>query len=38
MKTFRRLYDWVLSWAKTPYGVPVLGVLAFAEEEVCDFF
>lgn len=31
MKTFRRLYDWVLSWAATPYGVPALGVLAFAE-------
>jgi len=31
MKIFRRLYEWVLSWAKTPYGVPALGVLAFAE-------
>ena len=31
MKIFRRLYDWVLSWAGTPYGVPVLGTLAFAE-------
>ena len=31
MKIFRRLYDWVLSWAETPYGVPVLGLLAFAE-------
>ncbi|MCD6580293.1 MAG: DedA family protein [Desulfuromusa sp.] len=31
MKIFRRLYDWVLSWAETPYGVPVLGMLAFAE-------
>lgn len=27
----RRLYDWVLSWAHTPYGVPALGVLSFAE-------
>ncbi len=27
----RRLYDWVLSWADTPYGVPALFVLAFAE-------
>lgn len=27
----RRLYDWVLSWAETPYGTPALGVLAFAE-------
>ncbi len=31
MKIFRRLYDWVLSWAETPYGVPALGLLAFAE-------
>jgi len=31
MKIFRRLYEWVLSWAKTPYGVPALGLLAFAE-------
>ena len=27
----RRLYDWVLHWAETPYGVPALFVLAFAE-------
>lgn len=27
----RRLYDWVLSWAETPYGVPALFVLAFVE-------
>ncbi len=27
----RRLYDWVLSWADTPYGVPALVGLAFAE-------
>lgn len=27
----RRLYDWVLHWAATPYGVAALGVLAFAE-------
>ncbi len=31
MKAVRRLYDWVLSWANTPYGIPALGVLAFAE-------
>lgn len=31
MRIIRRLYDWVLSWAKTPYGVPMLGVLAFVE-------
>jgi membrane protein YqaA with SNARE-associated domain len=27
----RRLYDWVLHWANTPYAVPALFVLAFAE-------
>jgi len=27
----RRLYDWVLSWAETPYGAAALFVLAFAE-------
>jgi membrane protein YqaA with SNARE-associated domain len=27
----RRLYDWVLSWAETPYGSPALFVMAFAE-------
>jgi len=27
----RRLYDWVLHWAETPYGMPALFVLAFAE-------
>lgn len=27
----RRLYDWVLHWAKTPYGIWALFVLAFAE-------
>lgn len=27
----RRLYNWVLSWADTPYGVPALFVLAVAE-------
>ncbi len=27
----RRLYDWVLHWAYTPYGVPALFLLAFAE-------
>ena len=27
----KRLYDWILSWAETPYGIPVLVVLAFAE-------
>jgi membrane protein YqaA with SNARE-associated domain len=27
----RRLYDWVLHWADTPYGPWALGILAFAE-------
>jgi membrane protein YqaA with SNARE-associated domain len=27
----RRLYDWVLHWAETPYGAIALFVLAFAE-------
>jgi membrane protein YqaA with SNARE-associated domain len=27
----RRLYDWVLGFAETPYGVPALFVLAFVE-------
>ena len=31
MRYFRKLYDWVLHWAYTPYGVPVLFILAFAE-------
>jgi membrane protein YqaA with SNARE-associated domain len=27
----RRLYNWVLSWAHTPYAVPALFLLAFSE-------
>jgi membrane protein YqaA with SNARE-associated domain len=27
----RRLYDWVLHWAHTPYGAPALALLATAE-------
>jgi len=27
----RRLYDWVVSWADTPYGAPALFLLAVAE-------
>lgn len=27
----RELYDWVLSWADSPYGVPALAMLSFAE-------
>jgi len=28
---FRRLYDWVIHWAQTPYGIWVLFFVAFAE-------
>ena len=31
MKLFRKLYDWVLHWADTPYGPLVLFLLALAE-------
>ncbi len=31
LKLIRRLYDWVLRWAESPYGVWALFVLAFAE-------
>jgi len=31
MKFVRSIYDWVLHWAKTPYGAPALFILAFAE-------
>ncbi len=31
MIRLRSLYDWVLHWAKTPYGTAALFVLAFAE-------
>jgi len=31
LKLIRRLYDWVLHWADTPYGTPVLAGLAFIE-------
>jgi membrane protein YqaA with SNARE-associated domain len=27
----KRLYNWVLSWADTKYGVPVLAIVSFAE-------
>ncbi|MDR1291670.1 MAG: DedA family protein [Planctomycetaceae bacterium] len=27
----RRLYDWVISWAGTPYGAPALFILSFME-------
>jgi len=31
MKSIRRLYDWVLHWSDTPYAVPALIILSFAE-------
>lgn len=31
MGIFRKLYNWVLHWAETPYGAPALFFLAFAE-------
>ena len=31
MKILRRLYDWMLHWAATPYGAIALFLLAFAE-------
>lgn len=30
-KPLRKLYDWVLHWAETPYGTPALFALALAE-------
>jgi membrane protein YqaA with SNARE-associated domain len=31
VRFLRRLYDWILHWADTPYGTPALFVLAFCE-------
>jgi membrane protein YqaA with SNARE-associated domain len=31
MKLLRKLYEWILHWAETPYGPAVLFILAFAE-------
>ncbi|GBE01404.1 SNARE associated Golgi protein [bacterium BMS3Bbin06] len=31
VRFLRRLYNWVLHWADTPYGVPALFMLSFAE-------
>ena len=31
MKFIKKLYDWVLHWAKTPYAIPALFLLSFAE-------
>ena len=34
MAWLRRLYDWVLHWAESPYGAAALFVLAFAESMI----
>lgn len=31
MKSIRKLYDWVLHWAESPYGALALFILSFAE-------
>jgi membrane protein YqaA with SNARE-associated domain len=31
MEIIKKMYDWVLHWAKTPYAVPALFLLSFAE-------
>jgi len=31
MKPFRKLYDWTLHWAETPYGPAALFIMSFAE-------
>jgi len=31
LKLIKKLYDWVLHWAETPYAVPALFLLSFAE-------
>jgi membrane protein YqaA with SNARE-associated domain len=31
MKIIKKLYDWVLHWAETPYAIPALFILAFSE-------
>ena len=34
MHLIRRMYDWVLHWAETPYGGPALFLLALVESSV----
>lgn len=31
---FRRLYNWVLGWAETPYGTPALFLVSFTESSL----
>ncbi len=34
MRLVRKLYDWVLGWAETPYGGPALFLLALVESSI----
>jgi len=34
MKFIKKLYDWVLHWATTPYAVPALITLSFVESSI----
>lgn len=34
MRLVRKLYDWVLHWAETPYGGPALFLLALVESSI----
>lgn len=34
MKFLRKTYDWVLHWAGTPYALPALFIISFAESSV----
>ena len=34
MKWLKRFYDWLLSWAETPYGGIILGIWTFAESSI----
>lgn len=34
MRLIRKLYDWVLHWAETPYGGPALFLLAMIESSI----
>jgi len=34
MRLVRKLYDWVLQWAETPYGGPALFLLALVESSI----
>jgi len=36
MKLLRKVYDWVLRWADTPYGLLALFILAFTELFIPD--